>query len=183
MATFSDVKDAHRHLMNLTRDFWLHHNLFTWQWWLLICLEIIPWIVWWRLVHKRRIVEILLYGCLVAVIALTLDIMGSSLLLWDYPQRSVWFVFPPMIPVDYGIVPVVDMLLYQYFRSWKAFLIAVSVFALSAAFIAEPLFHRGGMYVLNGWSYVYSFPLYIAKSVVARLAMEGLRRIELRSTR
>ena len=67
-----------------------------------------------------------------------------------------------LLPVDYVIVPVVGMLLYQKYASWGKFLLAATIASAVMSFICEPLAVYIGMYRLLTWRYIYSFPIYIA---------------------
>lgn len=53
-------------------------SLFSWQWWLLLGLAIIPWIIWWHIVDQKGKQEMLLFGLFVALIATFLDAYGWS---------------------------------------------------------------------------------------------------------
>lgn len=75
---------------------------------------------------------------------------------------------PPLVIVDLGVIPVVYMLIYQYFPDWKKFTIAISVNALLMAFIGEPIAVVLDIYQLNNWKYIYSFPLYIAMALILK---------------
>ena len=178
MPSFLDVENAQRHLCDVARQYWLQHNLFTWQWWLLLSLTIIPWLIWWKFADKKRIIEILLYGVLIIIIVIILDTIGANLLLWTYPQRPLWFLMPLLLPIDISIMPVEHMLIYQFFPKWRSFVAALVILALFSAFVAEPLFTLGGMYKLYSWRYVYSVPLYVLKAVLVRLLVEKLREFQ-----
>lgn len=45
-----------------TLEYWFDNTFLRWEWWVLIALTIIPWIVWWKFVDKKRIYELLTYG-------------------------------------------------------------------------------------------------------------------------
>lgn len=153
-------------------QFWLHHNLLTWQWWFLLVLSIIPWWIWFRLVDKRRLLEMTSYTLLIALTCTVLDTMGTNLQFWRYRQHLIWFFKPPLIPADLCAIPVADTLVYRYFPRWKSFVMAMVVSSLITSFIAEPLFVWMKIYEPVTWRYVYSFPIYILKSVVAKLIVQ-----------
>jgi len=159
------------------RDMFFSHymdrELFSPTWWLSIGLVVIPLAVWWRMVDRRRLLEICIFGLLANVAATFLDVIGTDFVLWEYPVH----VFPQislLMPVDHVIVPVTGMMLYQRFASWKAFILACAAASAFMSFVCEPFAAFLGMYRLLTWRYAYSFPIYIllyacAKLVVGRL--------------
>lgn len=71
-----------------------------------------------------------------------------------------------MFEVDLGFLPVIYMLIYQYFPDWIKFTIAISITAVIIAFMGEPLAIRLDIYEMNNWKHIYSFPLYIALGLI-----------------
>lgn len=154
---FSEISETH----------WFEKELFTLQWWVFAAVMVLVWWIWWRLVDRGRMLEILFVGLLSSIIAIILDIMGSEAVWWSYPVR-VFPKIPRLIPIDIGVIPVTYMLLYQYYSSWKKYLFASIIMGLTYTFIAEPLLVWMKLYKLYGWEYVYSFPLYIAIAVICK---------------
>lgn len=60
------------------------------------------------------------------------------------------------------------MFIYQYFREWKSFIIANVILAAIFTFIAEPITVWLGIYKLDNWKYIYSFPIYILKTALIK---------------
>lgn len=174
MPSFQDVENAGKDFLDMRHQHWLQHNVFTWQWWFLFCLTIVPWFLWWRLVDKKQLVQMFLYGTLIVIITTTLDIIGTNLRFWAYPQQLFWFLIPPLLPVDSTLMPVEHMLVYQYFRRWRNFVIALCIVAVFNALVAEPLFTKSGMYELYSWKYAYSIPIYVLKAISTRWFVEKL---------
>jgi len=73
---------------------WFNEILFTWQWWILVFVA--PWIVWWRLVDRNRIFEILTYGLMVTLLAISFDAIGVEYDFWEY---------------HYQLIPLLDVLI------------------------------------------------------------------------
>lgn len=174
MSSYPYLELARRQFNEASFQYWLHQNLFTWQWWLLIAMTVAPWFVWWHWVDKSRLSEVITYGLFIGTVCTMLDLTGTNLVLWGYPYQLLWFIIPPIIPIDLCILPVEHMLLYQYFPRWKTYLLALIVLSAFNAFIAEPLFVRGDMYDLYHWKYIYSFPIYILKSLPIRWLMQKI---------
>jgi hypothetical protein len=161
--TFDEIRNLHQQLYELRLDYWISHNLFTFQWWLLLMALIVPWIIWWRFVDKNRIYQILLFGTLLMTLVMLLDDFGVETHLWSYPYQLL-NILPRLLAIDQGIIIVAHMFLYQYFPKWKPFLIANTVMAIIFTFIFEPLTVWLGIYKLENWRYIYSLPIYIIKA-------------------
>ncbi|TGE35022.1 hypothetical protein E4K67_27310 [Desulfosporosinus fructosivorans] len=152
----------------LSIEHWLKYEVFTWQWWIGIACVVIPLFVWWKLVDKQRILEISVFGLLINVSASFLDVLGSESLLWNYTIRILPQT-PLLFPVDFILLPILYMLIYQRYQAWKQFLIASTIVALALAFVVEPLAVYIKQYQLISWQFIYSFPIYILISILSKL--------------
>ncbi len=157
-----------KHMKALSLEHWTKFEVWKWNWWLSVVLTIIPLYIWWKIVDKKRLMEIVAYGFFINISASFLDVLGSEFVLWDYPVRVIPNL-PRLVPIDFTVIPVVYMIVYQFFPKWKGFLIASTVVAATFSFIAEPLLVWMKLYMLNTWKYYYSFPIYIAMAVVGKL--------------
>jgi hypothetical protein len=54
MVTNNKMMDYEKQLSNIIYENWVHFDLFTWQWWLLLGLTIVPWFIWWKIVDKKN---------------------------------------------------------------------------------------------------------------------------------
>lgn len=158
-------------LADMRIQHWLHHDLFSPQWWLLLFFIIVPWLVWWVLVDRKRLLEILLYGLTVAILASYLDAILTESTFWHY-EVTLLPVWPRFITANFTVLPVTYMFLYQYFESWKTFFIASVIMAALYAFVAEPALQWAGIYTPLGWKYIYSFTLYIIIALTLRWLTE-----------
>jgi hypothetical protein len=104
--------------------------------------------------------EIFLYGALISMYSILLDDIGSYYLFWIYKYQLVP-ISPRLNPVDLTIMPVTYMIVYQFFRGWKPFLIAQTILAFGAAFLTEPVFTKMNIYLMLKWNFFYSFFIYI----------------------
>ncbi|MGN7943287.1 CBO0543 family protein, partial [Metabacillus sp. 22489] len=66
------------------------------------------------------------------------------------------------------MIPVAYMLLYQYFRTWKSFILAQIIMALTYAYIGEPFCEWVKLVNYLEWRYRYSFIYYIIVGIVTR---------------
>jgi len=173
------IREVHSLYLQLSYDLWKQYYLYTWKWWLLVTVMIIPWYFWWRFVDKKRILEIWCYGVMTFVSVIGSDAIGIANGCWYYPVK-LYPKFPHILPVDTSLLPVSFMLLYQYFPKWKSFLIATTIMATCLAFICEPFISWLGFYELITWKYFYSFPLYILLSTALKLTIETIKAIQSR---
>lgn len=162
--SYQEVIEARRELQRLSLEHWLQDDLHKWTWWLNVVLTILPWIIWWKLVDRKRVFEILAYGLLLAMTSTLMDECGTQAVLWGYPDVMFPFI-PRLFPVDYVLIPVIYMLVYQYFSGWKSFIIASIIVAAVFAFIAEPAMECLGLYQQYTWKHIYSFPIYFVLAV------------------
>lgn len=158
---------------------WLNHDLFHWQWFLLTAFLIIPWIIWWRYVDRKRLLEILLFGAMIFITASYLDAVLSELGLWEY---HYWVVplWPRFIPADFTVLPILYMLLYQRFSDWKSFISASIVLAALLAFAGESFLIWADIYKQHYWRHYYSFPIYFAMGIFIRGLVRSLTVIQQR---
>ena len=147
---------------------WLSNELFKWNWWVNVILMVVAVSVWWKLVDRKRINEIILFGCITAMVSSLLDILGTTLVWWVYPVRFLPIPIR-LFPIDYLLNPIIFMLVYQYFSEWKKYIIAASVVCGILSFVGEPLFVLMGLYKLIKWNYIYSFVAYLFIAFSCRL--------------
>jgi hypothetical protein len=137
---------------------WAEKMVFTWHWWLDVALAVLPWVLW-LIVRDRKKQHSLLYGALFTmIIAMLLDTAGVSQDGWNYNSLLLPF-FPQYLPWDLTIFPVTVMLYYQFFPKLSPWLKGAA-FAVTAAYIVEPLFTLLGVYEASGWEHHYSLPIY-----------------------
>ncbi len=170
---YNEILTLQSHIHELQYDYWLKNELFTHQWWALVGVLIIPWIIWWKLVDKRNIAIILAYGLYMMLIITAMDATGSVLHLWIYPI-TLLPIISNSISIDLGLLTVLQMLIYQYFPRWKAFILAESVFSALLAFIGEPFAEWYGIYLVLHWYHTWSFPIYILKAIVGKWLIEKI---------
>ena len=158
---------------DLSIQHFMNYELFTWVWWFGIFCAIIPLILWWKVVDRKRILEITILGLVVNVSATILDVFGSEFALWEYIVRILPQI-PLLFPVDYILLPIIEMLIYQRFPKWKGFIIANIFAAAILSFAVEPLATLIGQYRLISWKYVYSFPIYIIIAAFSKYVTERI---------
>jgi hypothetical protein len=164
-------------LSDLYLQHYTRYEIFSWVWWLLVALMIIPFIAWWKQADKKRLPEICLFGMFIALCATLLDVIGSELALWEYEVR-IFPEIPLIIPVNFIILPVTGMILYQNFSNWGRFVLAAAIASTAQSFVAEPLAVWIGQYRLIHWEYVYSLPIYLLIYISAKFLVERVKKIQ-----
>lgn len=168
MVSFDDVQKMQKVMLNLQKEYWLQHDLFHWHWWLLLGLTILPWMAWWKLVDKKRLMEILFFGLIIMIISMIFDLVASDYMVWAYPHRLHWSLHPILLPYDVTIMPVSFMLIYQCYRHGKQFTIGLVLLAAGFSWVAEPLLEWMGFYVRYTWKSIYSFAIYIGIGLLTK---------------
>ena len=159
--------ELRRKLNDVLIQRWYHETFLHWQWWFLIIFLILPWIIWWKYVDKRRLESILVFGFIVIIFNACLDDLGSSLLWWFYPHKIIPTLHVLKTP-SISIVPCVMMIVFQRNRTWGKFIKANFLLSLVIAFIGEPVFILTGIYKLLTWNLFYSFLHYNIAGIIAR---------------
>jgi len=181
MNKFQEIQNQYEYMRNLWLDYWIQEVVFTYQWWIMIFVLIIPFFLWWRLVDKTRMIEISMVGLLVSGIAFILDQIGTSLGYWTYPytliplERDLWAV------ADFSVFPFFYMMMYQWFTEWKVYILAIIIFAFFPAFVGEIMFQRLGIYVLLKWKHIYSVPGYILLGLFIKAVMQKFHSLEVQA--
>lgn len=147
-------------LFTLDAKSWLENEFLTWEWWLLLGFFVVPWILWSIIKKRKWLIESILFSVIVMVITILLDTVGLQFTFWEYPVEFLP-VIPSAFPFDVSMVPVAYMLLFQYARTWKSFMVAQIIMAFAYAFIGEPFCEWVDLVLYIKWNYLYSFIYYI----------------------
>jgi hypothetical protein len=172
--------EVQKQLTSARLDEWMHNELFHLRWWFLLVLFIVSAYLWWKIVDKSRLYEIVLYSALIIISIIVLDELGEELTLWDYPY-DLLPLFPPLFSVDLASLPIVYSLVYQYFRTWRSFMIASVVMAGIFCFLLEPLLVLSGVYQMLKWKSYYGFPIYIFLAISAKVLVNMIFSIHMKA--
>lgn len=168
---YAQILDVQKNYHSLQIQHWLQYQVFTYQWWTLLAMLIVPWIIWWRLVDRAKTGIIFAYGLYILFVITAMDAIGFALQLWTYPIQLLPLV-PNSLGIDWGVLTVLHMLVYQYFPKWKSFIVAETITATLLAFVGEPFAEWFGVYLALHWYHHWSFPIYIMKAVVGKWLIE-----------
>lgn len=175
--SFLDIMKLFKQLTAVDIEYWTEQVVFSFEWWLLVGIFLIPWIVWWKSVAKGRLFEISTFGSIILIIAMVLDAIGVKYCLWNYPYRLTPLMHPAL-PFDLSVIPVTYMLLYQYLGGWKKFAIGTLLTAFVFAFVAEPLLVMLNLYQPLHWSHSYSLPIYFLLPLFVKWVVEKMKGIQ-----
>lgn len=146
---------------------WLFEDFNKWTWWLNVVITIVPFLIWWKFVDRKRQLEIAVFGLHMNIFSSLLDEIGTSMILWDYPNKLIPS-HPAFLPFDYTIIPISYMFIYQYFKTTKSFIIASIILSAIFSFIAEPILTSIELYNPIRWKYIYSFPIYFLLAILSK---------------
>ena len=175
-ATDEEIAYTLKQLTYARIDNWLDTDFLTWRWGLQVGLALISLFLFWKLVDKKRLMEMTFHSLLVMTIAIWSDQVGYEFGLWYYPVDLIP-IFPPATAIDYIMLPIIYTLIYQYFQRWKSFLIATFIMAGIFTIILEPALVKLGLYVPIKWYFHYGFPIYIIIGIVVKLITEKIATI------
>ncbi|MTV50959.1 hypothetical protein GJ688_18750 [Heliobacillus mobilis] len=142
-------------------------ELFSSGWWLLVGMLVVFYILWWKLLDKERLIEMLLFGSFITVSATIVDTVAVNFGLWQYFTRLVP-ISPAPFPVDYTILPILFMLAYQYTNNWRSFFVASVIASGVYTFVINPLFLYFNVKQLFAWKVYYYLPLGVINGLVVR---------------
>jgi len=152
---------------------WIKGDVFRLNWWILLGLFLICSYLWWKTVDKSRLNEMLLYTGLIVIIIIALDELGEELALWDYTD-DLFPLFPPITAINLSCMPLVYSIIYQYFGTWKKFIIASLGMSLIFCFICEPIFVWSGIYQMLKWKSYYGLPIYFSMALFSKLIVHKI---------
>lgn len=136
---------------------WVDHMLFTWRWWLLAALFFIPWVVWFYIRKKDSTQRLLYAGVFMILVSSFLNYLGMVFGLWAYPVKLIPLV-PPFMPWDTSLLPVVTMLMIQYYPDFSPWIKSL-VFSALGTFGLQPAGDWLGLTEHIHWPNYYSFPI------------------------
>ncbi|MGF7036426.1 hypothetical protein J2T17_007489 [Paenibacillus mucilaginosus] len=146
---------------------WVSSAVFTWQWWFMLALLIIPWVILVKVMDRERAHSIWCFGLMVLIITSFVDDLGAEVGIWVYPIKLAPYSLIGF-PFDFSIVPVTQMILFQCFKTGRSFSAALWLQSVIFAFIGEPFSIWSGIVAYYGWTYAYSFVFYMVTGTLAR---------------
>jgi hypothetical protein len=156
---------------------WISNEFLSFPWFFNIVLLLICYIVWIKLVDKRKLKEMLLFGSFIAVAAAFIDIIGVTTGLWEYTTRLFPFS-PALFPFDFTIVPILYMLVLQYTGSWQKYLIGSLLASAVNCFVINPLYVLVGILRYHKFNYFYLFILIFIVTTIIKVIYDWISNIQ-----
>lgn len=169
-----EIEKAASTLHQIEMDYWIHHTLFSFQWWVILILNVIFLLLFLLFIDRQRILLIALAFMISYVIVSISDDVGEYFQLWSYPHQLLQFL-APLTSVEFIIVPSIMALMYQMFSKWKFFLIADFIVSIIISFIVQPIFVYLDIYKLHNWTYFYSLLVLFVIGAVVKIIIDFIK--------
>ncbi|HWR42216.1 CBO0543 family protein [Sporomusa sp.] len=167
MPTIESINEIQNMLWPQLYTHWVNVEIFSFPWWFSVLFLAVSYIIWWKLLDKSRLIELLLFGSLLAVMSAVIDTIADNLMLWQYLVKIFPFT-PAFFPFHLTLAPITLMIVYQYTNNWSRYLLGTVFAAAIYSFIIAPLFVAIGEVQLLKWNHGYTFITYIVRALMAR---------------
>ena len=159
-----------REMERLSMERWLSDEVFSLGWFLMLGVLIVFYAVWLKLLDRRRVVELLLLGSLIAVVkSLNSVFLGQTLGLADYPVRLVP-VHSNIFITSMTISPIIAMLAQQYSKTWGGYMLRTGIGYALLCFGIFPLYVLVGALKFYNWNVLYHFLVLFVLAQIVRCA-------------
>jgi len=151
-------------------DYWSQYSdLSTWQFWVLLLMLVVPLIIFFVCLDKRRALQIGFYGLCVHMIFSYIDATSIRLGYGQYPYQLLPIV-TGNLGLDTSFVPVTYILMYQWtIRNGRNYYVYGTVLSLLLAFVFKPVMSAIGLFdVTNGMRYYHLFIGYMCIMLVSK---------------
>jgi hypothetical protein len=175
------VYEKGRELARLSIQKWTSNEVFSFQWFLMVGLLIVAYVVWLKLVDRKRVTELLLIGSLEAVAKLIIASILLDNILGLYEYRIRLLPVPANIfATSVTISPIIIMLVAQYTSSWKGFLLWNAIGNAFLNFVIFPVYTSIGIVKFYNWNVFYHFLVLSAVAVCVRVVFLWINGIQRR---
>jgi hypothetical protein len=179
MVTDEQIMQVSEQLNNLIVTQWVNQYFLSPTWFFVVFLIFFSYALFIYLADKERIIEILLFGSLVAVTFSVYDSLGQ--------QFGYWFTLKGVLPFnpnfflgDLTLIPLYAMLVYQYTSSWRSFILWNTVWAglFSYGFYNALLGYLKVFVYIKPFSVLLDFVLFMIVGLISRAIMVALFKLE-----
>lgn len=165
-----ELKNLELHQSKDWVHYWQQYSSFNnWHFWVTLALLVIPLILLFIYMDKRKSLLLGFYGYNVHVFFTYIDVLGSENTFWFYPYK-VLPILSSNLTLDVSLVPVCYMFVYQWALNHKQNYYAL-MFGLSIvlAFVLKPIMEALGLFQIeNGANYVHLFLGYLLVGIFAK---------------
>jgi hypothetical protein len=177
MPTYEQIHELEKQLWGKIYTRWVNVELFSIPWLFQMGLTIAAYVIWIKILDKKRLKELLLIGSFVAVAFGFYDVMATTIRLWGYRVRVLPGV-PSMFANDYTLAPIMVMIAAQFGATWKKYSFWAIGMSAIYAFIIIPVSTWVGVLEFHMWNHFYTFLLILFTAMVVRCIYLWVDRIE-----
>lgn len=145
-----------------SQEYWsMYSGLDTWQFWVIVLMLVVPLIILYFVIDRKRIFIIGFFGFAVHMLFSYADAFGIRFGLWSYPYQILPFL--PSFSLDGSIIPIAIMLVFQWtLKHDKNFYLYATLLALVFGFGFKPLLSAIGLFQSYKWvNYFHIFLIYL----------------------
>jgi hypothetical protein len=167
----SKISEKQQEIANDWVEYWKDYSDFsTWQFWFHVAMFIVPLIVLYINLDRRKAFHLGFFGFNIHVWFTYFDAFGTRQGLWTYPYQMVPFL-PNSIGMDASLVPVAFMLVYQWtINNNKNYYLYTLILSVFLTFALKPIFVIWNLFqfvaIVN---YLHLFLSYIVVIVLSKL--------------
>lgn len=139
LGEFNHLVEMQKELTKGSINYWNQYSSYgDWHFWFLVALTILPLIVLFLFIDRKRMFQLGFFGFSVHILHSYIDIAAVHLGKWTYPYKLIPF-YPISFALDASVIPVTFMLVYQWtLNHKKSFYLYAPMVAFFFAFIAKP---------------------------------------------
>lgn len=156
---------------------WLTQEIFTFPWFFNIVFLLVLYVIWIKIVDKSRLRELLLYGALLSVASVLVDLIAVTIGLWEY-NISLFPLSPAPFPFDFTVLPILYMIVLQYTSSWRNYFIGSLLAAFVFSFIIEGVYIWLEIKILHKFNLFYMFGLVLLVTTILKVIYNWIVSIE-----
>ncbi|TMN20824.1 hypothetical protein [Lentibacillus cibarius] len=179
MITDEEILKKAGNLNDLIETQWINQIFLSPSWIFQVVLIIFTYTIFFYLVDKKRITEILLYGSLVAVAFAVYDSIGEQLNYWATLENVLPFQ-PNFFLGNITLIPLYAMLVYQYNSTWRSYLIWITIWSGLLAFVYYNLIldYFNIFVYIKKFSATIDFFLFLIVGIIVRWIVVSLLKLE-----
>jgi hypothetical protein len=180
MVDIDSISKANETLNKLIAERWISEELFTIRWWGIVGFLAFSYILCFKLLDKKRFVELLLYGSLVSVFCVVADVFLSNRNMFIY-KVSLFPMIPSIFIYDITALPLYYMVIYQHATSWVKYSIVITLSSLLMGYAFTPLMIKLGYLQFINWSYTRAFLIIVFIGFLAKAAISLIVYVQAKS--
>ena len=167
---FNHLVELQKELTTMGIKYWDQYSSYNdWHFWFLVVLCILPLIVLFIFMDRRRMLYLGFFGFSIHILQSYADIGASNLGTWTYPYKLIPF-YPISFALDASLIPVTFILVYQWtLNRKKNFYLYAMMPTLFFALIAKPFLIAINITKpgLGGGGWIAYFTLFITGLIIA----------------